>query len=121
MVRLILRRIAGWAAMIVVATNATYFLAVAFLDPRSNYRDTRPVPSEIHIDQALAPYNLDPRVPVLERWWHWLSDIVLHFDWGRPPPVDRSTRRSGPGSSPAPNWSYWPPSCRWSSGWAWAW
>lgn len=67
MVRLILRRIAGWAAMIVVATNATYFLAVAFLDPRSNYRDTRPVPSEIHIDQALAPYNLDPRVPVLER------------------------------------------------------
>lgn len=84
MVRLILRRIAGWAAMIVVATNATYFLAVAFLDPRSNYRDTRPVPSEIHIDQALAPYNLDPRVPVLERWWHWLSDIVLHFDWGRP-------------------------------------
>ena len=85
MVRLILRRIAGWAAMIVVATNATYFLAVAFLDPRSNYRDTRPVPSEIHIDQALAPYNLDPRVPVLERWWHWLSDIVLHFDWGRSP------------------------------------
>lgn len=85
MVRLILRRIAGWAAMIVVATNATYFLGVAFLDPRSNYRDTRPVPSEIHIDLALAPYNLDPRVPVLERWWHWLSDIVLHFDWGRSP------------------------------------
>lgn len=83
--RLILRRISGWAAMIVVATNVTYFLAVIFLDPRSNYRDTRPIPTEQHIDQALAPYNLDPRVPILVRWWHWITGIVLHFDWGRSP------------------------------------
>lgn len=83
--RLILRRIAGWAAMIVVATNVTYFLAVIFLDPRSNYRDTRPITTEQHIDQALAPYNLDPRVPILVRWWHWITGIVLHFDWGRSP------------------------------------
>lgn len=85
MVKLILKRIISWAAMIVIATNVTYFLADVFLDPRSNYRETRPVPTEAHIDQALAPYNLDPRVPVLVRWWHWFSRIVLHFDWGRSP------------------------------------
>ncbi|MFD8206959.1 ABC transporter permease [Streptomyces sp. NPDC059695] len=85
MLRHVTRRTAGWLAMIVLATNVTYVLAAWFLDPRSNYKDTRPVRSEAEIDQALAPYNLDPRVPLAERWWHWFSDVVLHFDWGRSP------------------------------------
>ncbi|WP_296137446.1 ABC transporter permease [uncultured Tessaracoccus sp.] len=85
MTSLILRRLAGWTAMIVIATNATYLLASLFLDPRSNYRETRPVPSEERIADALAPYNLDPRVPLWERWWTWLKGVVLHFDWGRSP------------------------------------
>ncbi|MGA4838271.1 ABC transporter permease [Streptomyces sp. G45] len=71
--------------MIVVATNATYFLASWFLDPRSNYRELRPAPSEEQISRALAPYNLDPGVPLVERWWHWLTSVVLHFDWGTSP------------------------------------
>ncbi|MFD8008880.1 ABC transporter permease [Streptomyces sp. NPDC058955] len=85
MLRHVMRRTGGWLAMIVVATNVTYVLAALFLDPRSNYKDTRPVRSEAEIDQALAPYNLDPRVPLVERWWGWFSDVVLHFDWGRSP------------------------------------
>jgi peptide/nickel transport system permease protein len=85
MLRHLTRRAAGWLAMIVVATNVTYFLAAWFLDPRSNYRGLRPVRTMDQIDRALAPYNLDPRVPLLERWWHWLTSVVLHFDWGRSP------------------------------------
>ncbi|MFE1377371.1 ABC transporter permease [Streptomyces sp. NPDC058740] len=85
MLRHVIRKTAGWLAMIVVATNVTYLLAAWFLDPRSNYRGTRPVRTEAEIDQALAPYNLDPRVPLVERWWHWLGDVVLRFDWGRSP------------------------------------
>ncbi|MFB7512362.1 ABC transporter permease [Streptomyces sp. NPDC056144] len=85
MLRHVMRKTAGWLAMIVVATNVTYVLAALFLDPRSNYKDTRPVRSAAEIDQALAPYNLDPRVPLVERWWGWFSDVVLHFDWGRSP------------------------------------
>ncbi|MEU8970468.1 ABC transporter permease [Streptomyces monashensis] len=85
MVRSVLRKAAGWALMIVVATNATFFLASWFLDPRSNFKELRPVRSEAQIDRALAPYDLDPRVPVVHRWWDWLTSVVLHFDWGRSP------------------------------------
>ncbi|MGA5821279.1 ABC transporter permease [Kitasatospora sp. NPDC094028] len=85
MLRHVMRKAAGWLAMIVVATNVTYVLAAWFLDPRSNYQGTRPVRTEEEIDRALAPYNLDPRVPLVERWWHWFRDVVLHFDWGKSP------------------------------------
>ncbi|MEV7418615.1 ABC transporter permease [Streptomyces sp. NPDC089919] len=85
MLRHVLRKTVGWLAMIVVAANATYLLAAWFLDPRSNYKDTRPVRSAAEIDQALAPYNLDPRVPLGDRWWHWFADVLLRFDWGKSP------------------------------------
>lgn len=85
MVRYVTRKAAGWLLMIVVATNATYFLASWFLDPRSNFKELRPVRSEARIDDALAPYNLDPRVPVVRRWWDWLGSVVTHFDWGSSP------------------------------------
>jgi peptide/nickel transport system permease protein len=84
-VRYVLRRTVGWLAMIVVATNATFFLASAYLDPRSNYRQLRPVRTEEQISRALRPYGLDPQQPVLSRWWHWFRDVLLHFDWGRSP------------------------------------
>ncbi|WKE68348.1 ABC transporter permease [Streptomyces sp. WP-1] len=85
MVRYVMRKAAGWLLMIVVATNATYFLASWFLDPRSNFKELRPVRTEAQIDRALAPYNLDPRVPLVHRWWDWLTSVVLHFDWGKSP------------------------------------
>src|SRR5689334_20061452 len=81
--RYVTRKAAGWLLMIVVATNATYFLASWFLDPRSNYKELRPVRSEAQIDRALAPYDLDPRVPLAHRWWEWLTSVILRFDWGK--------------------------------------
>ncbi|MFF8537973.1 ABC transporter permease [Streptomyces sp. NPDC015532] len=85
MMRHVTRKALGWLLMIVVATNATYFLASWFLDPRSNFKELRPVRSEAQIDRALAPYNLDPRVPLVHRWWDWFTSVALHFDWGRSP------------------------------------
>ncbi|MFH8391534.1 ABC transporter permease [Streptomyces sp. NPDC018036] len=85
MLRHVTRKAAGWLLMIVVATNATYFLASWFLDPRSNFKELRPVRSEAQIDRALAPYNLDPRVPLVHRWWDWFTSVTLRFDWGRSP------------------------------------
>jgi len=84
-VRYVLRKATGWLVMVVVATNATYFLASWFLDPRSNYRELRPVRTDEQISHALAPYGLDPQTSVLDRWWHWLTDVFLHFDWGHSP------------------------------------
>lgn len=85
MVRYVMRKATGWVLMIVVATNATYFLASWFLDPRSNFKELRPVRSEDQIDRALAPYNLDPSVPVVQRWWDWFTGVFFRFDWGKSP------------------------------------
>ncbi len=71
--------------MIVVATNATFFLAWSYLNPRSNYVGRRPPLSPEQITQQLLPRNLSDSVPLLERWWNWITSIVLHWDWGVSP------------------------------------
>ena len=71
--------------MIVVATNVTYFLAWGFLDPRSNYVGRKPPLSHDQISRLLEPRNLDDTLPILHRWWNWLTDIVLHWNWGVSP------------------------------------
>lgn len=71
--------------MIVVATNLTYFLAWGFLDPRSNYVGRRPPLTEEQIVNTLAPRNLSDTVPLIERWWTWLTGILLRWDWGVSP------------------------------------
>jgi len=84
-VRYVARKAIGWLVMIVVATNATYFLANWFLDPRSNYRELRPVRTDEQIAHALAPYGLSPSWSIVHRWWYWLCDILFRFDWGHSP------------------------------------
>ncbi len=71
--------------MIVVATNITYFLAWGFLDPRNNYVGRRPPLSPEEITRVLEPRNLSDTVPLIQRWWNWLTDIVLHWNWGVSP------------------------------------
>jgi len=83
--RYVARKAAGWLIMIILATNATFFLASWFLDPRSNYRELRPVRTDEQIAHALEPYGLSPSWSVVHRWWYWLSDVVLRFDWGHSP------------------------------------
>ncbi|MGH3564507.1 MAG: ABC transporter permease [Pseudonocardia sp.] len=85
MLRYLLRKALGWFAMIVVATNLTYFLASFFLDPRANYLQLRPPRTAEQIARSLAQYNLDPNTPLLQRWWDWISGIVLRWDWSYSP------------------------------------
>jgi peptide/nickel transport system permease protein len=83
--RYVARRVVSWMLMIVVATNLTYLLANWFLDPRANYLQLRPPRSPEQINHALAQYGLSPDTPLLVRWWHWLSNIVLDWNWGYSP------------------------------------
>ena len=71
--------------MIFLATNVTYLLASLFLDPRSNYTARRPPVDEATIDSILGRYNLNDKVPFVERWWNWLTSIVTRWDWGMSP------------------------------------
>jgi peptide/nickel transport system permease protein len=85
LIKYLARRFLGWLLMIVVATNLTYFLAWLYLDPRSNYVGRRPPLSEEQIVNQLAPRNLSDTVPLIERWWNWITGIVLRWDWGVSP------------------------------------
>ncbi|OFN40347.1 ABC transporter permease [Corynebacterium sp. HMSC072G08] len=88
MFKYLIRKTLGWLLMIFLATNIAYFLAATFLDPRSNYIGRRPPLSNDQINAMLEPYNLSPETPLLERWWTWLTSILLHWDWGRSPVGD---------------------------------
>ncbi|MGO1949147.1 MAG: ABC transporter permease [Mycobacteriaceae bacterium] len=85
MLKYIAKKTATWLAVIFLATNLAYFLAAIFLDPRSNYFGRRPPMSGEQIDNILEPLNLSRNTPLLERWWNWLSGILLHWDWGASP------------------------------------
>ncbi|MDR6868317.1 peptide/nickel transport system permease protein [Microbacterium resistens] len=85
MIKYLLRRLLGWILMIAVAANLTYFLAWSFLDPRSNYVGRRPPLTPDEITAILEPRNLSDSVPLLQRWWTWITDIVLHWNWGVSP------------------------------------
>jgi len=88
LIKYLLRRIAGWVLMIVVATNITYFLAWLYLDPENNYVGRRPPKTAEEIAALLEPRNLSESVPLLERWWNWFSAILFRWDWGRGPTGD---------------------------------
>lgn len=85
MVKYIARRLMAWLLMIALATNLTYFLAAAFLNPRANYLTRNPRPPEDSINASLNLYNLNDQEPVLSRWWGWISGIVTRWDWGSSP------------------------------------
>ena len=85
LIKYLLRRTLGWVLMIVIATNITFFLAWGFLNPRNNYVGRRPPLSEEQIVKLLEPRNLSDSVPIWERWWNWISGVVLRWDWGVSP------------------------------------
>ncbi|VEH80586.1 oligopeptide transport system permease appB [Corynebacterium kutscheri] len=85
MFKYLVKKTGSWLLVIFLATNIAYLLAATFLDPRSNYVGRRPPLSDEQISNILTPLNLNPEVPLLERWWNWLTDILLHWDWGTSP------------------------------------
>lgn len=95
MLRYILKSVATWLGVIVIATNLAWFLAATFLDPRSNYVGRRPPMSPEQIDDILTPLNLSPNQPLLERWWSWITGVVLHWDWGTSPIGDSVNEQVG--------------------------
>lgn len=85
MIRYLVKKSATWLLMIFLATNITYFLANFFLDPRSTYIGRKPPLPDEQITGILQPLGLDQNQPILERWWNWLTNIILHWDWGKSP------------------------------------
>ncbi|WP_399552272.1 ABC transporter permease [uncultured Bifidobacterium sp.] len=71
--------------MLFIATSLTYFLASAFMDPRSNYMSRHPHPPIASIDRSLDLANINDKTPILLRYARWLRGIVTQWNWGLSP------------------------------------
>jgi peptide/nickel transport system permease protein len=79
------RRLLNYAILLFVAISLTYFLAATQLNPRALYEVRNPPLDPVIVEQTLRAKNLSDQVPVLQRYWTWLTSIVLHWDWGQTP------------------------------------
>ena len=93
------RRVLNYVVLLFIAVSLTYLLAATQLNPRSLYTIVNPPLDPASIEASLRQRNLSDEVPLLQRYWTWLTDIVLHWDWGDSPkggPVqDEIGRRIG--------------------------
>lgn len=79
------RRLLNYAILLFIAISLTYFLAATQLNPRALYEVQNPPLDPIAVEASLREKNLSDQVPLLQRYWTWLTDIVLHWDWGESP------------------------------------
>lgn len=85
MIKYILKRLVNYVVMLFVAISMTYFLASAFMDPRSNYLQRHPRPPMASINRLLDNANINDQTPVIVRYFRWLKGIVTRWDWGLAP------------------------------------
>lgn len=84
-IKYIIKRVINYVVMLFVAVSLTYFLASAFMDPRSNYMERHPRPPVESINRSLDLANLNDQTPILVRYGRWLKNIVTKWDWGLAP------------------------------------
>jgi peptide/nickel transport system permease protein len=76
-----LRRFVNYLILVFIATSLAYILASVSLHPKSNYLGRNPRPSDAVITSTLNSINANPDTPILDRYGHWLNDLV-HGDLG---------------------------------------
>jgi peptide/nickel transport system permease protein len=84
MLRYIGRRLLNYAVLLYVAISLTFVLAATQLNPRALFQLRQPPIEPAIIEQQLLKYNLSDSVPLIERYWIWLTGI-FHGDWGKSP------------------------------------
>ncbi|RJL34427.1 ABC transporter permease [Bailinhaonella thermotolerans] len=82
MLKFLLRRLANYVLLVVIATSLAYLLAASTLDPRANYEGRSPRPPEAVVDARLSELNLNDKVPLIQRFGTWAGDVVTG-DFGR--------------------------------------
>jgi peptide/nickel transport system permease protein len=81
----IVRRVVNYVILLFIAVTLTYFLAATQLNPRSLYLVVNPPIDPVSIEQSLRARNLSDHVPLLQRYWTWLTNVILHWNWGESP------------------------------------
>ena len=80
--RFLLKRLANYAVLVVVATTMAYLIASLALHPRSRYEGRNPPPPPAVVEAQLTQYGVNDKDPLLGRYVHWI-DGVVHGDFGK--------------------------------------
>jgi peptide/nickel transport system permease protein len=80
--KFLLRRLINSLILVAIATSMAYILAGTTLHPRANYQGRNPQPSEAVVDARLDEANINDKIPVLQRYTHWVSGLA-HGDFGK--------------------------------------
>ena len=79
----LLRRFINYVILTLVATTFSYILASTFENPAARYLGKNPRPSNETIARTLDLYGTNPNTPVLERTWHWFTQLIFHGSLGQ--------------------------------------
>lgn len=96
MLKFIAKRLANYVVMLFVAISFTYFMASAFMSPRSNYESRTPRPPQASIERTLDLANINDHTSIFVRYWNWLTGIVTKWDWGLSPSLESVNGALGP-------------------------
>jgi peptide/nickel transport system permease protein len=80
--RFLLKRLANYVVLIVVATTMAYVIASLALNPRARYEGRNPPPPAAVVDATLHDYGVNDKDPLVGRYAHWIGG-VLHGDFGK--------------------------------------
>jgi peptide/nickel transport system permease protein len=78
----LLKRLANYAVLVIVATTMAYFIASIALNPRARYEGRNPPPPASVVEAQLTAYGVNDKDPLLERYANWVGG-VLHGDFGK--------------------------------------
>lgn len=82
MAKFLVRRLARYAVLVVLAASLAYLLAASTLKPRANFEGRSPRPPAAVVDAELTALNLNDRTPVLRRYLTWAGGLA-RGDLGR--------------------------------------
>ncbi|MCY0905034.1 ABC transporter permease [Arthrobacter sp. H14-L1] len=82
MIGFVVKRFVNYFILTAIATLLAYVLASLSLNPAQRYLGRNPQPSPEVVTSILNGLGVNPDIPVLERLWIWLSNLVTHGSLG---------------------------------------
>lgn len=80
--RFLLKRLANYLVLIIVATTMAYMISSLALNPRARYQGRNPPPPPAVVEATLSQYGVNDKDPLVGRYVHWIGG-VLHGDFGK--------------------------------------
>ena len=103
MLRYLFRRLANYLVLLMVAVSLAYMLAGTQLNPRSMLIEQELTKGQkisyeevvASVDARLTKWNINPEDSVFTRFWIWLQNVFLKWDWGYSPRGESVTEEIG--------------------------